>query len=545
MCFGKSALLICCFVVLFVCPLKAQHPHWILVLKQTETLVNSKPDSAYLLLKELMRDAREKKDEVTEASCLQQIGRIFYNYSNYSQAVDHLLQAEKIFRARKEWEKLARNLNYLGTVYYSNKQPELAFRQFNEALRLNSSLNNLAGIAFTFGNIGHLYEKKLLYDSAYRYQQQALAIYQQSGDSSGMAKIYENMGSIFEDWSQFDSARHYFEKALEINQTYNDEIAQIEILNNLGDVYRKTANYSMGLVFTRKALVRAQKTQSMYQLASACRDMARGYELIKRFDSAYYYNELSRELVEKIYSAANNQQTVLLETVFDLEKKNNEITRLALDRKINRLIMLSAVVMAILLVILGGVIISRQRLKIWNEQAINEQNNHIYEKNKELMESELRNKYLEQEALRGTLELRSKELSNHTLHLIQKNQVLEELRVDLDLMLKEEKRDQKKQIRSLIQKINTSYHQDNYWDDFRAVFDQVHQDFFSNLKKYADHLSPADLRLVALLKMNLASGDIATLLGISQDSLRVSRYRLRKKLGLAEGESLTAFLQQF
>jgi len=49
--------------------------------------------------------------------------------------------------------------------------------------------------------------------------------------------------------------------------------------------------------------------------------------------------------------------------------------------------------------------------------------------------------------------------------------------------------------------------------------------------------------VVALLKMNMESQDIATLLGISQDSLRVVRYRLRKKLNLQQGESLTAFIQ--
>jgi len=36
---------------------------------------------------------------------------------------------------------------------------------------------------------------------------------------------------------------------------------------------------------------------------------------------------------------------------------------------------------------------------------------------------------------------------------------------------------------------------------------------------------------------------MATLLGISQDSLRVSRYRLKKKLNLENGESLTGFVQ--
>jgi DNA-binding CsgD family transcriptional regulator len=51
------------------------------------------------------------------------------------------------------------------------------------------------------------------------------------------------------------------------------------------------------------------------------------------------------------------------------------------------------------------------------------------------------------------------------------------------------------------------------------------------------------MRLIALLRINLDSADIATLLGISTDSLRVSRYRLRKKLNIAQGDNLTAFIQ--
>jgi hypothetical protein len=49
--------------------------------------------------------------------------------------------------------------------------------------------------------------------------------------------------------------------------------------------------------------------------------------------------------------------------------------------------------------------------------------------------------------------------------------------------------------------------------------------------------------MLSLIKLNMASKDMAILLGISQDSLRVSRYRLKKKLHLEQGESLTGFVQ--
>jgi DNA-binding CsgD family transcriptional regulator len=51
------------------------------------------------------------------------------------------------------------------------------------------------------------------------------------------------------------------------------------------------------------------------------------------------------------------------------------------------------------------------------------------------------------------------------------------------------------------------------------------------------------MRLIALLKVNMDSKDIAGLLGISNDSLRVARYRLRKKLNLEQGDNLSTFIQ--
>jgi tetratricopeptide (TPR) repeat protein len=525
------------FVPIFFClcflQAGAQQKQWLFTLDQTSSLVSRQPDSAYIIIKELMVNAREKNDYLVEAICLQQLGQVFYNYGNYSQSVDYFLQAEKMLRAHNEPGRLAENLNLLGRVYYFNKQVSLARKQFDEALQLNLSQQNIKGLAFTYGNIGHLYEKKLKYDSARFYQQKALQHYRQVDDSIGMAKIYENMGSIFEDLQQFDSARICFEQALLLNQLHKNEIAQIEILNNLGDVNRKTGRHVEGLNYTRQALVLAERTASQYHLASAYRDMARSHEILKNYDSAYHYNELSRELIEVIYSSSNNQQITLLETIYEVEKKNNEIARLASEKRINTILTIGVSLVIILLIILGLVTISRQRLKIKTEKAVNEQNKH-----------ELRNQYLEEERLKSTLEVRSKELSAHTLHLIQKNQLLEELRGKLNEIVNDDKRDQKKQLKQLIQKISINFTYDNYWDDFRAIFDQVHHTFFANLKQFSDNLTPAELKLVALLRMSLSSLDIATLLGISQDSLRVARYRLRKKLGLAEGESLTAFIQR-
>ncbi|HSC40492.1 MAG TPA: hypothetical protein VLD19_21565, partial [Chitinophagaceae bacterium] len=221
----------------------------------------------------------------------------------------------------------------------------------------------------------------------------------------------------------------------------------------------------------------------------------------------------------------------------------DEIGKLENERRVTTVITVAVVIVVVLLIVLGWVVISRQRLKIKNEQVLGQQTRHIYETQRELMETALKNKELQEDKLMQELEIKKKGLTTYTLHVIQKNQLLEDLGTRLETMVKDEKRDHKKQLQQLIQQINLSFNQDQYWNEFREVFEQVHQQFFDNLKKHCPDLTGNDLRLIALIKLNLSSKDIATLLGISQDSLRVSRYRLRKKLDMVQGESLTAFVQ--
>lgn len=519
------------------CALRAQEEKTLIIHQPEQP--RPPADTSFLAWKDACNKALEQKDYLQAARCFRQMGRICYHLGHYAQALDYHLQAGRLFQQRGETLLQAENLNDIGNLYYYNRQPAQARQQFNEAFALYSSGQHQAGMAFTNGKIGHLYEKQQQYDSAFYYQRLALAQYLRIDDHRGMAKIYENIGSIYEDLARYDSAAPYFRRALALNRQTGDSIACIEVLNNLGDVLRKTGRHGEALQQTRAALALALRQNEQYQACSAYRDIAKAFNGLGQNDSAYYYLELSRHHLLQIYSRENGRQVALLQTMYDIEKKNNEIGRLRNARNIT----LALVVVGLLLVIMAMLIISRQRLKIRNAQLLNAQEKRNYEIARALMESEMEHKKLQEHSLKQELEIRSKELSTHTLHIIQKNQLLENLHNRLEEMVKEDRRDQKKQLKQLQLQINRNFNQDQHWDEFRGIFEQVHQSFFDKLKSCCEHLTPGDLRLIALLRMNLPSGDIATLLGISQDSLRVLRYRLRKKLNLPQGESLAVFIQ--
>jgi DNA-binding CsgD family transcriptional regulator len=121
---------------------------------------------------------------------------------------------------------------------------------------------------------------------------------------------------------------------------------------------------------------------------------------------------------------------------------------------------------------------------------------------------------------------------------------MEEIRIGLNEIIKDDRRDQKKQLRQILNKINFSFAQDDYWNEFRLIFDKVHNSFFDSIKQHCPDLSPTEIRLLALVKMDLNSVDTAKLLNVTPESLRVMRYRLKKKLQLDSMDSLQNFVSK-
>jgi tetratricopeptide (TPR) repeat protein len=509
----------------------------------TERLKSLHPDSAYIILKDIVQKASAEKKPLEEALALQQIGYIFYHHGSFNQALENYLKADKLLQTVNRKDQLARNLNQIGNLYYANREKSIANQYYYQALKIYHSIADTAGLAETYGLIGHICEKTDKSDSSLYYQRLALGFYKAVNNKDGIADIFENIASVFEDLSQFDSSFSYYNKALELYHSNNDVIAQISIRNNLGDVFRKTGKYKDGLEQTRIALQLALQTGELSQINSAYNDISKVYNLMGMNDSAYYYNALSRKALLAIYTSDNGKQIAFTQALYDTEHKNAEIQRLENERRIEKIITIAAVIIILLILMLALTIIKKQKLDMATQSRINEQEKLIYEANKAVMETDLHNKKLLEESLKNELEARGSELAAHTLHVIHKNQLLETLKTDIEALINDEKRDNKKQLRSILQQINKSYNNDTYWNKLNSIFEQVHQSFFDNLNKQADDLTASEIRLATLLKINLDSTDIATLLGISTDSLRIARYRLRKKLRLEPGSNLISFIQ--
>ena len=165
-------------------------------------------------------------------------------------------------------------------------------------------------------------------------------------------------------------------------------------------------------------------------------------------------------------------------------------------------------------------------------------------------ESELKDRKivsLEEENLQSELRHKSEELIKTTLNIVHKNEILQDIRkvaVGISRSVNDENLvNIRRKTLILIERIDKDLDNEEHWQTFQNTFDSVHHNFFHLLDERYPDLSYKDKMLCAYLRMNLMSKEIAPLLNITLRGVEISRYRLRKKLGLGEGDNLAEFLQ--
>lgn len=166
-------------------------------------------------------------------------------------------------------------------------------------------------------------------------------------------------------------------------------------------------------------------------------------------------------------------------------------------------------------------------------------------KSKHLLEKKLiedRRKVIEQKLFNAkkNLELKNKKLATSALQAIEneelKKQFIKQLRTEIPC-----------KYHSKLEKLTLSFQKNskNNWNEFKTHFEQINSDFFENLKTDYPTLSPSELKLCSFLKLNLRTKDIAVLMGISYDSVKMGRYRIRKKLNISRDVNLVTFISKF
>lgn len=213
------------------------------------------------------------------------------------------------------------------------------------------------------------------------------------------------------------------------------------------------------------------------------------------------------------------------------------------SQTINLILPALGVLGIIVISVLVYLFFNQQRLRLKAENELLIQQNQYFNNQKALNEMEISTIQMENTLLNQKLELKRQEYNTILLNIREQREFLEgiseqihELIGSPDIKMRDARL---KEVAALLRQ-RMSFSREV--DDFYGKVEQTHKDFSLKLGlKYPD-LSDKEKRLATLLRLDLSSKEISTLMNISPKSVEIARYRLRKKLKLKPGENLTQFL---
>lgn len=140
----------------------------------------------------------------------------------------------------------------------------------------------------------------------------------------------------------------------------------------------------------------------------------------------------------------------------------------------------------------------------------------------------------------------SSELARAKVEVIHKNETLQKLKEQLELLIKiSEDPNHIKHLKNIWIIVHDELEDSDNWETFSMNFDKAHNDFLKRIKNKHPELSAKDLKLCAYLRMNMSTKEIAPLLNISIRGVEIGRYRIRKKLELTHDQNLNEFMMTF
>ena len=386
---------------------------------------------------------------------------------------------------------------------------------------------------------------------------QALDIYTEQNDKFYQSIVHADLGSIYLGLNNIAKAKEHFNSGLVLAREMNSPVSELRLLSSLGNIEVKAENYDKGISYYKSALLLAEKNerksdhaQILYEIAevellknsfkSALEFANKGLSIsksIKEPATVSFLYKLRSKIFEKqnklakamddyksyetikdsLFTIEKSLQIEELRAIYDTEKKEQQIaqqeTEISLLEEKEKTSRLQKIGLG------GGLGLSALALgfAFFGFRQKTKRNR------------------LEKEKVEAELEFKKKELTTHALQLAKKNETLENLKQKANELKTSEVQNGYQQ---LITAINFDLQDDNNWENFSRYFEEVHKDFNSNVANKYNDITPNELRLMALLKMNLSSKEIANILNISSNGIKKARQRLRKKMHLSTTESL-------
>ena len=436
-----------------------------------------------------------------------QIGNsLDYQKYNYKEQFKHYLKAYDLFKNIP--------LKLFPYRYYSQYAIALAYYQFGEyekAISLSNEVESLFpkkdfNSILTVNLIGLSYLELKKYDQAILSFKWILKNKKYALNPNAWKGISLcNLGNVYYNEGNTTKAKYYLTQGIQIvkKEEVFDNLASASIV--LAKIYitqKNSFEAKKYLDIVNSVISKISSTKLSYNLNKI---LSEYYQLAGNSKLSLYHLQLANSFKDSLDISTNVNKRFKAEMNFENEKHTLIVNKIKNQRIIEVILFLFTLLFLTTLFIFYDR--SKLRLKIQQQELL--------DKNK-TMASELEFAYLKLEEF--TQSRLHKEIDNqNNVDNSNKESIVSQLVYDSNL-----------------------YTEDD-WTEFRSLFEKAHPGYLLRIKDKLPKISVAELRFMAVHKLNLNTNEMALILNISPDAVRKSKKRLSFKIAQNLNQSFDEF----
>ncbi|AXG72227.1 tetratricopeptide repeat protein [Kordia sp. SMS9] len=444
---------------------------------------------------------------------------------NILTSLAHVQKAIDIATAIHDSISLRKSYRIRGSLSIKNKDTIKGKEYYKKSVEIGKSIHDSVGIADSYIYLGVLsYHENKGKDSVAYYMNLSKK-YDHSLEN--MIHTDVNLASFYIFDQDYEKARKMYESLIEPHKKLKNYLGLSNCYLNLGNVY--------AFLNQKEKSLQALDSAIAYAKILGNKDFLESQYLSRRNINLYFKDYKAAiqdfEMYKIYYDSINDLQEAKRFTELELNHqfdKEKEIAAIELKNEQSKktlyiILFLVAVVAAII-----GLILLRKN----NKQRLQLAKNQIEMKEVEKLKADL------------ALANREKELKKVVIENSITEEVLNKTLDDIkEIITFENEKERKRALKSLSASLLSEKKSKSTISNTQNYLDEVSMDFKVQLDTHFSTLKPREKELLCMMKLGLSTSEISKLFNTTIASIKSSRYRIRKKLGLNSDDDIIQYIE--
>jgi tetratricopeptide (TPR) repeat protein len=407
---------------------------------------------------------------------------------------------------------------FLGEVLYVTRDNEKSIYYTKKAIADDADTSFLARDRNMkrLNTIGLCWKRIGNYDSAFFYFNLALSKAGELNEEIWESIILGNKGQIYFAQQKFDLAKPLLESDYRFSKNYGEVGSASNSLQWVARINLLEGKKDSALMQAREALQLSLKDPQANYLQNIYYATAEIYRAMGNNDSSYKYSQLYSHLHDSIEQAVADSRLEIAQVRLANLKNALTIKNLNKEKEAERLKRNFVIAAIVLVSIIALLYVNRLTLKF---------------RHKEQLAAE------QQKTASAEIAAAREQLQLFTQNIVEKTTLIEQLQQQVN------HRSFTLEQQELLTNItNTTILTEADWEKFKTLFDKIYPGFFIKLRENVNDITMAEQRMAALTRLHLSINQIASILGISPNSVYKTKQRLRQRLQVEPDKNIEEVL---